>query len=51
MQLANCSAVPNCSATIPEQYRDTPVQTVPVFPPYKGEQRNSGTVTFFGIDL
>lgn len=42
----NRSAVPNRSADIPEQYRDTPYQTVPVFPPYKGEQRNGGTVPF-----
>lgn len=44
MLLANRSGVPNRSAGIPEQYRDTPSITVPVFPPYKGEQRNGGTV-------
>jgi hypothetical protein len=42
--MSNCSAVPNRSAEHGTVKRDTPYQTVPPFPPYKGEQRNSGTV-------
>lgn len=45
----NRSAVPNRSVRKPERYRDTPYQTVPVFPPYKGEQRNGGTVSLGGL--
>jgi len=44
--MPNRSAVPQPFRAIPEQIRDTPDQTVPVFPLFRGEHRNSVLVRF-----